>query len=52
MGIQFNLIINELDLQGEPKPGRRFRGTIWLLGEVEFLINKINKPEPPQEAVL
>lgn len=52
MGIQFNLIINELDLQGDPKPGRRFRGTIWLLGEVEFLINKINKPEPPQEAVL
>ena len=52
MGIQFNLIINEMDLQGEPEPGRRFRGTIWLLGEVEFLINKINKPEPPQEAIL
>lgn len=52
MGIQFNLIINEMDLQGEPEPGRRFRGTIWLLGEVEFLINKINKQEPPQEAIL
>ena len=27
----------EEDLEGEPLPGRRFRGIIWLLGEVEFL---------------
>ena len=37
MGLQFNLMINESDLEGEPLPGRRFRGVIWLLGEVEFL---------------
>lgn len=37
MGLQFNLMINENDLEGEPLPGRRFRGVIWLLGEVEFL---------------
>ena len=37
MGLQFNLMINEKDLEGEPLPGRRFRGVIWLLGEVEFL---------------
>lgn len=37
MGLQFNLMINEKDLDGEPLPGRRFRGVIWLLGEVEFL---------------
>lgn len=37
MGLQFNLMINEKDLEGEPLPGRRFRGVIWLLGEIEFL---------------
>ena len=37
MGLQFNVMINEKDLDGEPLPGRRFRGVIWLLGEVEFL---------------
>ena len=37
MGLQFNLMINEKDLDGEPLPGRRFRGVIWLLGEIEFL---------------
>lgn len=37
MGLQFNLMVNEKDLEGEPLPGRRFRGVIWLLGEVEFL---------------
>ena len=37
MGLEFNLMINENDLDGEPIPGRRFRGVIWLLGEVEFL---------------
>ena len=37
MGLQFNLMVNEKDLEGEPLPGRRFRGVIWLLGQVEFL---------------
>lgn len=43
MGLQFNLMINEKDLDGEPLPGRRFRGVIWLLGEVEFLTKVENK---------
>lgn len=45
MGLQFNLMINEKDLDGEPLPGRRFRGVIWLLGEVEFL-TKVETKEP------
>ncbi len=45
MGLQFNLMINEKDLEGDPEPGRRFRGTIWLLGEVEFLTKYKEKEE-------
>lgn len=45
MGLQFNLMINEKDLEGEPLPGRRFRGVIWLLGEVEFLTKVENEKE-------
>ena len=50
MGLQFNLMINESDLEGEPLPGRRFRGVIWLLGEVEFLtkVEDKGKEEPKQ----
>lgn len=50
MGLQFNLMINEKDLEGEPLPGRRFRGVIWLLGEVEFLtkFEEKDKAEPKQ----
>ena len=50
MGLQFNLMINEKDLDGEPLPGRRFRGVIWLLGEVEFLtkFEEKNKEELKQ----
>lgn len=50
MGLQFNLMINEKDLDGEPLPGRRFRGVIWLLGEVEFLTKFEEKgKEAPQQ---
>lgn len=45
MGLQFNLMINENDLEGEPLPGRRFRGVIWLLGEVEFLTKTEDKEQ-------
>ena len=38
LGIKFNIVINEKDLIGEPKPGRRFRGVIWLQGIVEFSV--------------
>lgn len=32
----FDLVINEADLMGEPALGRRFKGNIWLQGEVQF----------------
>lgn len=34
--IILNVIINSLDLHGEPKIGRRFKGVIWLQGFIEF----------------
>lgn len=35
--LNFDLCINREDLYGEPEVGRRFRGTIWLQGKVEFV---------------
>lgn len=32
----FSMAINAADLVGEPKPGRRFKGQIWLQGTIEF----------------
>ncbi|MBE5944752.1 MAG: DUF3881 family protein [Lachnospiraceae bacterium] len=34
--IILNIGINKLDLQGEPKEGRRFRGEVWLMGHVRI----------------
>lgn len=34
--IIMDICINQKDLLGEPKPGRRFRGIIWLQGLVHF----------------
>jgi hypothetical protein len=34
--IVFDLVINEADLVGEPALGRRFKGNVWLQGEVQF----------------
>lgn len=34
--ILLDLCINTLDLVGEPEKGRRFRGVIWLQGEIEY----------------
>ncbi len=34
--ICFNLMINKEDLYGEPEVGRRFLGSIWLLGELIY----------------
>lgn len=34
--MQFDLCINKKDLLGEPKKGRRFKGTVWLQGELYF----------------
>ena len=34
--IYINVVINSLDLEGIPKVGRRFKGIIWLQGQVSF----------------
>ncbi len=34
--MQFDVCINQKDLLGEPKTGRRFKGIIWLQGNVNF----------------
>lgn len=35
-GFDFHIAINNEDLLGEPLPGRRFKGEIWLQGMVDF----------------
>ena len=32
----FEVCINKKDLLGEPQIGRRFRGTVWMQGNVDF----------------
>ena len=32
----FDLAVNEADLKGEPKVGRRFKGNVWMQGWVNF----------------
>lgn len=34
--MQFDICINRADLLGEPQIGRRFKGTIWLQGQLHF----------------
>ena len=34
--ITFDIAINEADLAGIPEPGRRFKGDIWLQGQLEM----------------
>lgn len=34
--VEFPLCINQRDLLGEPKVGRRFKGNIWLQGSVKY----------------
>lgn len=36
-GLTFEVCINKEDLFGEPQVGRRFRGTIWMQGMVDFI---------------
>lgn len=35
--LRFDICINSKDLLGEPEVGRRFKGNIWLQGNVEFV---------------
>ena len=37
--IVFTVAINKADLLGEPAPGRRFKGQIWMQGLVDFGVN-------------
>ena len=32
-----DICINKNDLYGEPLPGRRFRGSVWIQGTVDFM---------------
>ena len=34
--LTFDICINKEDLVGEPERGRRFRGTIWLQGRINY----------------
>lgn len=34
--LNFHVGINKMDLLGEPLPGRRFKGKIWMMGTVSF----------------
>ncbi len=34
--IEFDLCINEKDVYGDPQAGRRFKGTIWLQGYINY----------------
>lgn len=33
----YHICINKLDLLGEPKVGRRFKGNIWMQGKMDFI---------------
>ncbi|MFA9463455.1 MAG: DUF3881 family protein [Velocimicrobium sp.] len=35
--INYSICINKRDLQGEPMVGRRFKGSIWMQGKVDFI---------------
>ncbi len=35
-GMNFDICINQKDLMGEPDVGRRFKGKIWLQGNINF----------------
>ncbi len=35
-GLLFDICINKTDLLGEPQVGRRFKGTVWLQGKINF----------------
>ncbi|MCR4792224.1 MAG: DUF3881 family protein [Lachnospiraceae bacterium] len=34
--LTFDVAINIMDLLGEPKPGRRFKGIVWLQGRINY----------------
>ena len=36
-GVRMGLLINSADLLGVPTPGCRFKGDVWLQGELAFV---------------
>ncbi len=46
-GMQFDVCINRADLGGEPEVGRRFKGTVWLQGRVNFTVRSTAKSGSP-----
>ena len=34
--LTFSLCINRRDLLGEPQPGRRFKGNVWMQGSIKY----------------
>ena len=41
--LTFDVAINIIDLCGEPKVGRRFKGSIWLQGKINFPDDELNQ---------
>ncbi len=39
--LTFDVCINKIDLYGEPAPGRRFKGAIWMQGFINFPENAV-----------
>ena len=37
--LTFDVSINIMDLLGEPKPGRRFKGIVWLQGRINYPVD-------------
>ena len=35
-GMTFDVCVNQKDLLGDPEVGRRFKGTVWLQGHINF----------------
>lgn len=48
-GLPFDVAINRKDLYGDPQPGRRFKGVIWLQGKINFPLGSA-VPETEQHA--
>ena len=44
--LTFDVAINIMDLLGEPKPGRRFKGIVWLQGRINYPSDDEDDAEP------
>ncbi|MDR1766782.1 MAG: DUF3881 family protein [Lachnospiraceae bacterium] len=46
--LTFHVAINAKDLLGDPQPGRRFKGQVWMQGVVKFRSRAPRPPTKPQ----